>query len=129
MLLNNGKYQKRQLVHLVSTETYYKAYSMDVQTQAQSAVQTIRIRRIHFKKPDVHVPARGQHSPGLKIWRKSGNVQNQIPCKLLSQTSSNLVCQVVYVHGGHKICKFNTNHPSSYRDTRCWKQQLSGSCK
>ena len=46
MLLNNGKYQKRQLVHLVSTETYYKAYSMDVQTQAQSAVQTIRIGSI-----------------------------------------------------------------------------------
>ena len=30
------------------------------------------------------------------------------------------------VYGGHKICKFDRNQSSSYRD---WKQWLSGSCK
>ena len=33
------------------------------------------------------------------------------------------------IEEGHKICEFDRNWPSGYRDTRCWKQQVSGSCK
>ena len=33
------------------------------------------------------------------------------------------------VYGGHKICKFGTNLPGSYEDTRGWNRRLRGSRK
>ena len=33
------------------------------------------------------------------------------------------------VYGKNKMCKFDRNQFCSYRDMRCWKRWLSGSCK
>ena len=62
-----------------------------------------------------------------KMWRKWGNFQKHISCKLLGQFSSNLVCRVTYMEGIKYVS--DRNRLSGYWDTRGWKRRVSGFCK